>query len=335
MPRPGIVITCYNEGRAGWRERDGVMQYEDALSEKYEGNELLATLDSARDGVPIVVVDDGSTDGCAARCTEFGASLVTHKERIGIGYSRTEGVEALPSDCDCVMFLDAHMRLSPGCLQHCADLALKHNAVVWPDTRGLRDRPRYKRYPKRGPWTGHGAIPRTKPAKDEPDFLFRYRWQNNPPVDKLSRTHALISPGYCIPRSLWEQIKITKLARGFGANEPMIWVKCFFLGIPVLHTCGAMVRHLFRSGTAHYTVPSSEVYRNMALLAKTCFDRKTWDAWWYPAVFDGKLDQSALDALNSDELMDEHYLFQSRKKRPDSEFWRGLCFEDVPDRRIE
>jgi len=375
MARPGVVITVYNEARAGWRERparkcpkcgyeafeDGwpedwrcpkcsvswydsgknegrkEWQYEDKLSERYEGNELLATLDSVRansePGVPIVVVDDGSDDGCCARAGEFGATVVRHEKRIGIGYSRTEGVEHLDPACDTVMFLDAHMRISAGCIEHSAGLALERDAIIWPDVRGLRDRPRFKKR-RRGRLqetaTQHGAAPRVGPDKDEPGYLFRNRLIFGKPKDTVSRTHALNSPGYTLPRSVWDIMPISKLTRGFGGNEPMLWVKAFFLDVPILHTCGAMVRHIFREHTAHYTATSREVMRNMAILAKTCFDAETWNGFWWPEVFEAAADKEMRAVLGSDELWEEHLSFQSRKKRPDCEFWRGLCLEPIP-----
>lgn len=341
---PGIVITVYNEGRSGWRQREstpggdpcGEFSYEDGLSEKYAGNELLATLDSVRgnsDAVHIVVVDDGSDDGCAERAEDFGAAVVRHRKRHGIGWSRTEGVSALPDDCDTVMFLDAHQRVSPGCVGGCAELALKHNAIVMPDTRGIRDRDRFtklKKGQKQELATQHRILPRTTPRKEEVGFLFRNSLSFDKPVDKLSRTGALNSPGYTVPLSIWRDMPISSLCRGFGGNEPMLWVKAFFLDVPILHTCDHMVRHLFRSKNAHYKATPKEVNRNMAILAKTCFDADTWDGFWWPEVFDSIVTRNTKKVLESDQLWNEHLAFQWKKKRPDSEFWRGLCLEPLP-----
>ena len=345
--KPGIVITVYNEARTGWRQRErdangspcGPFTFEDSYSKKYDGNELLATLDNVRTNAgaaPIVVVDDGSDDGCCDRAGEFWVDLVRHDKRIGIGYSRTEGVEHLPKDCDAVMFLDAHQRVSVDCVEFCAELALKQEAIVWPDVRGLRDRDRFKRLKKgqrQEVATQHGARARTIPRGDERGYLFRNSLIFDKPPSNLSRSHAFNSPGYTLPMSVWEQMPISKLTRGFGANEPMLWVKAFFLDVPILHTCDAMVRHLFRSHDAHYTATPHEVDRNMAILAKTCFDPETWDRWWFPHVFKDKLTSEALETLNSPALLSEHRSFQARKRRSDREFWRGLCLEPVPDAR--
>jgi len=345
--KPAVVLTVYNEAKAGWRERDNPdgtksFQYEDALSSKHHGNELRATIESVREStgiaVPIVCVDDGSTDDCAAGLEAEGITVVRHKERIGIGFSRREGVEALPSDCDAVMFLDAHMRLSPGCLEHCAELALSHNAVVWPDTRGLRDRKRYTK-PKTPAqvaeiWTGHGARPRTYDDKKTRQGMFGYDWIANRPVDALSRSHALISPGYSMPIKLWNMVRPSALSRGFGANDASVWVKSFFLDIPILHTCSSMVRHMFRADPQDarpYTATSAEVHRNMGLLARVCFDAKSWEGWWWPEVFSAReFTKDSLVALDSVQLMEEHLLFQAQKKRSDREFFVGLCHEPCP-----
>lgn len=343
-----VVITTYNEAKTGWRERDlgngeKVMAFEDELSEKYDGNELRATLDSIRHNthapVGIVVVDDGSDDGCADGLDGEGVTVIRHKNRIGIGYSRTEGVSAVPSDTEAVMFLDAHQRVSHCCIEHCCRLSMENNCVVWPDTRGLRDRPRWTKVPPgrvQETWTGHAARPRTIPNRKERNEgngrrYFQSSWLIDAPKDKISRTSAMISPGYAMPMSVWKDLQISTLTRGFGANEPMLWVKCFFLDIPILHTCHAMVRHLFRATTGHYTIGLSEVYRNMAILARTCFDDNTWRTWWWPRVFDcPALDGDARKVLSSPQMREEHLAFQAKKRRLDSQFWRGLCLEPVP-----
>lgn len=343
-----VVITTYNEAKTGWRERqlpDGskVMAFEDELSEKYDGNELRATIESVRHNtkvpVSIVVVDDGSDDHCADGLDREGVTVIRHKKRIGIGFSRTEGVKSIPSDTDAVMFLDAHQRVSACCIEHCCRLAVENQCVTWPDTRGLRDRPRWTQVPRgrvQETWTGHAARPRTIPGRKEQKEgngrrYFQASWIIDAPMDKISRTSALISPGYAMPLSVWKQLEISTLTRGFGANEPMLWVKCFFLDIPILHTCHAMVRHLFRATTGHYRIGLGEVYRNMAILARTCFDDATWRNWWWPSVFDCEfLDRDARAVLESAQMREEHLAFQSAKKRTDSQFWRGLCLENPP-----
>ena len=340
----GLVITAYNEGRTGWRQREsepggkpcGEFSYEDELSEKHEGNELLATLDSVRENsgaVSIVVVDDGSDDGCCDRATDFGAVVVKHKRRHGIGWSRTEGVSALPPGCHTVTFLDSHQRISDSCIEGCADIALKHNAIVMPDSRGIRDRDRFTKLKpgqKQEIATQHRVVPRMKLYKREKGKVFRNRLDYNKPIDKLSRTYALNSPGYTMPMSVWNQMPISSLCRGFGANEPMLWVKAFFLDIKILHTCEHLVRHLFRAHNPHYKATPREVCRNMAILAKTCFDANTWSGYWWPEVFSVQVSKATEKMLACDQLWEEHLAFQANKKRPDSEFWRGLCMEDVP-----
>jgi len=344
MAKAAVVITCFNEAKTGWRERatpEGPLtwQHEDALSEKYDDNELLATIESVRNSttnnVPIVVVDDGSTDGCTDGIEKDGVTVVRHKDRIGIGFSRREGVEAMPSDCDSVMFLDAHQRLSPGCLEHCSGLAMEHNAVVWPDTRGLRDRLRYEGKPPGGKnitWSGHGARPSTWNDTKTEQGLFAYAWINDPPLDKLSRTHALISPGYVMPVSVRDRVKCSRLARGFGGNEPVVWVGAYFLDIPILHTCDAMVRHQFRATAGHYAVTAKEVHRNMAITAKRWFSDESWRNYWWPQVFAKReMDDDALAALDSHEMSEDHVAAQSQKKRSDAEFFFGFCREPVPE----
>ena len=107
-----------------------------------EGEELRRTIDSVRSNTQqpheIIIVDDGSTDGSCQEIEADDLRVVRHDERIGIAASRNDACAVVKGDV--FAFLDGHQRLSPGCLDQCAEAARQRKAIVWPDVRGLEDR---------------------------------------------------------------------------------------------------------------------------------------------------------------------------------------------------
>ena len=66
------------------------------------------------------------------------------------------------------------------------------------------------------------------------------------------------------------------------------------------------------------------VWRNNALIARVCFDDRTWARYWLPEVFLENLSDDVLHELDSPAVSDEREAFMALKVRPDREFWRGL-----------
>jgi glycosyltransferase involved in cell wall biosynthesis len=291
-----IVITAYNEGE-----------------------EVRRTLDSIAANTvgpyEVVLVDDGSTDGSCDAVGSENIRVVRHTERVGIASSRNEGCSLARGDV--LAFLDAHQRLSPRCLNQCAELALARKAIVWPDVRGLKDRD----------WTGHGAFLRL--CKDR--GFFQADWNRRTPRDPISRISTLVVPGYVMPRDVYEKVFWIKSLRGWGASEPAITVKAFFQDIDLLHLCGPLARHYFREGgQIPYSAPWESVWRNHALVARVCFDDRTWYEHWLPNVFYQHLTPAVRREMESPEVVNEHEMFLAQKVRPDREFWRGLLQIEEP-----
>ena len=70
--------------------------------------------------------------------------------------------------------------------------------------------------------------------------------------------------------------------------------------------------------------------RNHALIARVCFDDRTWIEHWLPRVFDGCLSPATLRELHAPDVVAEHKEFMRIKRRPDHEFWRGLLRRKEP-----
>jgi len=273
-----------------------------------EGEELVRTINSVRANTrgshEIIVVDDGSTDGSCDAIEADGVRVIRHDERVGIAGSRNDACAVARGDV--LAFLDGHQRLSPGCLDQCAETAQQRQAIVWPDVRGLTDRG----------WTGHGALLRLS----EKDGSFSGKWLRRKPRQSLSAISTLIVPGYVMPRSVYDRVRWIGALGGWGASEAAITVKAFFLDIEVLHLCGPLARHFFRKKLP-YSTPWEAVWRNHALVARVCFDDRSWFDYWLPQVFEKHLTERTRRDLASPDVLAEHEGFLDEKVRSDGEFF--------------
>jgi glycosyltransferase involved in cell wall biosynthesis len=275
-----------------------------------EGEEVRRTVESvranARGPTEIILVDDGSTDGSCASLGGRDLRLLTNRERLGVAPSRNAGAGVATAAA--LAFVDAHQRFTPGCLDRCAETALARNAIVWPDVCGMDDKSA----------VCHGARFRFRPGRG-----FYARWNLPRPLFPISRISSLKAPGYVMPRGIYDQVHWPPQLGGWGASEAAVSLKAFFLGIPILHLCGPLARHLFKK-SFQYDVNSKAVAWNHAVIARICFDERTWHEHWLPHVFAKELSESTLRELESPSIRDEQREFQRRKVRPDRDFWRWL-----------
>lgn len=104
-----------------------------------EGPLLRQTIAAVREDLrhracEIVVVDDGSTDGCAAEPLDCD-TLITNPLRAGVSPAKAAGADAARGEV--LIFLDGHCRPAPGALPGLAELARRSYAVVGPRIAGL------------------------------------------------------------------------------------------------------------------------------------------------------------------------------------------------------
>jgi glycosyltransferase involved in cell wall biosynthesis len=276
-----------------------------------EGNEVLRTVQSIRTNTlqahEIIVVDDGSTDGSCSGLEPLGVRVIRHPERLGVACSRDAGTKAALGDV--FAFLDAHQRVGPRCLDRCAELAAAHGAITCPPCRPLG-----RRYP-----VSYGAMFRLCPERGF--FSGEYRiWR---PRQETTRISGLRSPGYVIPRGAYGRVGWISKLRGWGATDYSVALKAFFTDVDILHVNTDAIEHLFRKKIP-YETNWQGVWRNHALIARVCFDDRTWTRYWLPEVFRANLTADVLDELDSPGVRAEHERFMELKVRPDREFWRGL-----------
>lgn len=281
-----------------------------------EGDEVRSTLtsikQSTRLALKIHLVDDGSTDGCCTELEEFGIDLIRHKSRIGIAASRLEATDR--SRGAVIAIMDAHQRLDDICLDRCTELAMRRKSIVVPDLRAFEEETVF-----------HGALF----SFDRRKSVFAAQWNRIEPPSAISTVSSLRAPLYLIPREVYPKVCWSRALRGWGGSEACVSLKAFFAGVDLLHLCGPVAWHKLKS-KFHYPVDWPEVWRNHAIIARICFDERTWYEYWLPDVFDVKLTEPAKADLESDLVVDEHRQFQKIKVRRDIDFWKRLVFRDVP-----
>jgi glycosyltransferase involved in cell wall biosynthesis len=281
-----------------------------------EGDEVQRTLASIRENtrgpLEIVLVDDGSTDGSCEGHLGLDVRLLRNSQRLGVAASRNAGAAAATAPV--LVFADAHQRFSSACLDLCAETAMARNAIVWPDVCGLDDRCALC----------HGARFKFRPGRG-----FYARWNLPRPLNRISRISSLKAPGYVMPRAIYERVRWPAQLRGWGGSEAAVSLKAFFLGIPILHLCGPVARHLFKE-SFQYQVNSAGVAWNHAVIARICFEEQTWEEHWLPHVFAKELPDATLNELSSPAIRDAQREFQRLKVRSDRDFWRWLLKAPEP-----
>lgn len=284
-----------------------------------EGNEVRRTVESIRANTlgdyEIIVVDDGSTDGsCDGIASGGDTRVLRHRERIGVAYSRDEGSQVARGDI--FAYLDGHQRVSHACLNACAELAQRQEAIVWPDVRHLRRACR---------GSAHGAWFR---LSSQPPYITG-AWETRRPWGAVSRIGTLRAPGYVMSRHTYDRVRWIRGLRSWGASEAAISLKAFFLDIDILHLCGPTVWHLFKR-RHKYAIETDDFWWNHALIARVCFDDRTWARYWWPSRFREHVNGCNREALSAPAILAQHEEFQKRKMRPDREFWRGILHVHEP-----
>lgn len=293
-PRLSVIITAHNEAE-----------------------EAARTVVSVRDNTlgprEILLVDDGSTDGCCDFAAPLhGVHLIRRELRVGVASSRDLACRQARGDV--LLFLDAHQRIERGSLERCAELALAREAIVVPDMCDLNDDLRL-----------HGAYFVHARGK-----CFAAEWKHRVPATSVSRINSLRAPAYALPRLVYDRLRWSRALRGWGGTEAALSLKAFFAGVEILHLCGPLVWHKFKH-SFHYDVGWHEVWRNHAITARICFDDETWRRYWWPSVFSQHLNEDDRRELDSDAILAERQEFARHKVRRDTEYWTRLVFRPVPE----
>jgi glycosyltransferase involved in cell wall biosynthesis len=282
-----------------------------------ESDELCATVDSLYANTrylhQCIIVDDASTDGCCKGVSLPNTCIIRHPSRQGVAPSRLEAASFATGDV--LAFFVAPQRVSRGCVDRCRDLALRRRSIVTPVVQGFKSTNRLI----------YGASFRMCPEMG----LFSARWLLKRPLRRTRRISALRAPAYVIPRSIFDRVCWIRGMRGWGGSEAVVSVKAFFAGVDILSLRGPIAWHRFRPAF-HYEVSWDEVWRNHALIARVCFDERTWYEYWLPEVFDGHLTEQTKCDLESESIIRQHNEFMGQRVRPDHDFWHVLLRQELP-----
>jgi len=198
-----------------------------------EGDEARNTLISLRDNSgslgKVILVDDGSTDGCCDFARNLPWCQVIRTTGIGVGPARNLGAEEVV-DMDYVVFADAHIEVRPGWLEEGLMVmeGYPNAAVVCPaiHTRGQED------------LVGMGAIlSRWIPPLE-------WQWKHSDEPMKVGMT-----PGMC---QIWRSAALlstggfTTCMAPYGAEDMEIGLRAWLLGWDIITAPNSHVVHLFK-----------------------------------------------------------------------------------------
>lgn len=191
---------------------------------------IASLLDAADRPAEIIVVDDGSTDGC---CSGLDAGFpdatvcVVRQARRGVAAARNAGL-ALARE-PVLVTLDAHCAVDRDWLTPLlAELGTRPDAVVGPAMHDLSDRAD----------VGCGAV--------VVDARLRYRWRT---VASDRSSEVGLVPGGCmaLTRDLWARLGPFDALHHYGLEDVEFCFTAWRLGIPVVGVPSSHVAHLFRS----------------------------------------------------------------------------------------
>jgi len=315
----GIVGLMPRSACGNCPERIERLKISAVITAHNEGDEVRRTVESLAASVryadlEILLVDDGSRDGCCAGLAADGARLVLlrHDEPWGVGRSRNHGVRVASGDV--VTFHDAHMRFPVGGLETLALKALASGAVVC---------------------SGGAGIEHTKPQWWGCDLFWNARdglqpkWRMAPPQEAWGRVPCPMGAGYVISRTtadalaaatghLWDDV-----AGRWGFSEQALAVKAFLLDVPVLVSRDVQIGHLYRESNP---IPDAtrEVWRNICRAAAVIFPEHVFDERFGPCC------ERRLGAEEARRIAGE-----ARRNRPDpawarepEEVFTHLCGRD-------
>lgn len=286
-PAVTIVIPAHNEAH---RLRETILAIEDTADVPYE----------------VIVVDDASTDGCAALLADEDhqhVRLVRSPVPLGVAGARNRGAEEARAPI--LLFMDAHCYPRPGSLS-----ALRRalygvgRGMVVPEITVHGD-------PSA---SGYGM---TLAGPDlTPTWLPRLRDTPYP---------VPIGCG-CVQmcfRTWFEQVGRYDHMRTYGVEDLELSLRSWLLGGPVLVVPRASVAHYFRSATT-CRVAWSDVIHNVLRMARLHFDGARLDRierHWagHPDLGD------ALRMLQAGDLHEQRARFDRRRRR--SADWYCETFE--------
>ncbi len=252
-----------------------------------EGTRLAHTVESILSGsslpAEVLVVDDGSTDGCTAALTTADRTgghnvHVVRRPHEGIAGARNYGLSTASQPT--IVYLDAHCVVRPDWLEPLVRTldASPHSIVV--PTIGDVDRPDDR---------GCGA----RLIND----LLAYQWVTTDPApDEVG-----IAPGGCfaVRRELLHEIGGFAAMRDFGLEDVELSLRAWRFGVPIRTAPESLILHQFRQ-TAPYPMLRDRWMANMLLTALLHLDHERLDRTLQAAAGLGSFPKAIRSVLTTD-----------------------------------
>ena len=286
-----------------------------------EGDEVFLTCQDVyeRAGCPveIIVVDEGSTDGSCDRLPGY-VKVIRNKEKTGVAPARNQGV--LSSTGEAFMFLDAHMRVSPGTPAKMMLAAFARKALIVSGVAPLYN-------PGRGAnWTCKWQFKNGR---------LRSKWHSGCRSD-FEETDSFVAPGWVVSRREWEKIGPWPVSlAGWGSTEVCKGLQAFMAGVPMLAMKEAVTWHRFRSRFP-YRVSPKGIRNNAYIVARILFGEKLFNEVFMPLMKPHGWDKDIEEFLKSETMLHDIESTETRRKVAPEEFFakyfpKGMVDEGGPE----
>lgn len=224
-----------------------------------EGLEPLKTIRSLQENTPensykIIMIDDFSShyrDGAYDGIKNL--KYIRNRKRLGVDCSRTIG--GYMADTEYLLFIDAHMRFSPGWLDRFV-YALDRwpQSIVYCKTDFIReypDHPNIKQPAGKQMYYSDFKLNRN-------GEILSTRWTDKEPEEIFTEVTGVMGANYGMKNDWFRYIRGFEGLRLYGVSEEYIALKDLYLGGKIIYIKDVIISHLYKHIATH--VPSKEYY---------------------------------------------------------------------------
>ena len=241
-----------------------------------EGDEPQRTLHSLFENTPensfnVIAIDDKSDRARNGALKSFPRVMVIRNlVRRGVDTSRTIG--AYHATTKYIIFIDAHMRFSPGWLDaYIRELEKDDKNVVYCKSENIR-------YDYDTPVVNTSTV-----QKHGCDFsllkdgkVFWIKWITDKPKQAVSETRGLMGANYAMTRDFFVTMRGLEGLREYGMSEEFLALKTLWFGGKIIYIDDVVISHLYRNFPV-YRTDKTNYYYNKLFIIRTLFTIKFGD----------------------------------------------------------